>query len=260
MSKGKVSTALNFLSKELKRVNLCSNTKPIEEAITEMNKRKDSNGQWGYNLQKLTFNNIRPPRGTIPNNIKFLQIVLTVEIHEKGLNDNEIFNPVIIDKKKGIEKNYNFSIELSGHSDGKRVHSHWHLDFDSSSDNEYIHPEFHLTFGGNKLKKKTEDDEIIEEDINQALGKLLLIPSPRLPHPPMDAVLGIDFVIKNFVTKDVARAITSNPQYRNAVKTSQNRLWRPYMLSTAHHWCNFNGCKFQTDNELSKKYHPSLEK
>lgn len=252
MSKGVVANALTFLSKELKKAKLCNDTKPLDNALYELNNRKDNNGQWGYSLQKLIFNNIRAPRGTMPNNIKFLQIILNVEIHEQNLKSNEIYNPVVVDPTKGINKNYSFSVEISGYSDKTKVLSHWHLDFDSGSENEYIHPDFHLTFGGNAMKSEGEDE-------NEIFGKVLLIPSPRLPHPPMDAILGIDFIIKNFVQKDIAKDILGNSQYRRALKSSQERLWRPYMLSTSRHWCSFTGCNFKTDEKLSKMYHPFLE-
>ncbi|MBP1638890.1 MAG: Uncharacterized protein H6Q17_473 [Bacteroidetes bacterium] len=252
MSKGAVGVALNLLSTELKKAGLCNDTKPIRNALQELNSRHDPAGYWGYNLQKLVFNNLVTPRGTMPNNINSIQIVLNVEIHEKSFKQDEIFNPIIVDKRAGFRKNYNFSIEISGFSNQNKVLSHWHLDFDKDPSNEYIHPDFHLTFGGNAMKGEGEDENIV-------FGKVLLVPSPRLPYPPMDAILGIDFIIKNFVTKDVADRITSNSQYRNAIRASQERLWRPYMLATARHWCSFTGCKFKTDSTLSKKYHPFLE-
>lgn len=251
MSKSIVSNALIFLSKELKKAKLCIDVKPIDNAVYELNNRKD-NTTWGYRLQKLTFNNISTPRGTMPNNIKSIQIVLNVEIHEKGLKSEEIYNPIIIDSKKGKEKNYNFSIEIFGFSDQNKVLSNWHLDFDSNVSNEYIHPDFHLTFGGNAMKLDGEDE-------NKIFGKVLLIPSPRLPHPPMDAILGIDFIIKNFVQKDIAKTIVSNSQYKKVIKSSQERLWRPYMLAISKYWCNFSGCNFKSDDTLCKKYHPFLE-
>ncbi|WP_353122421.1 hypothetical protein [Dysgonomonas capnocytophagoides] len=247
-----ISNAFTFLSRELKKVKICNNTKPIDDALIDLNSRKDNYGFWGYNLQKLVFNNIETPRGTMPNNVKSLQIVLSVEIHERGLNGTDCFNPIIIDKTKGAQKNYNFSMEIFGYSDQNKVLSHWHLDFDSSSNNEYIHPDFHLTFGGNAMKSDGDDE-------NQVFGKVLLIPSPRLPHPPMDAILGIDFIIKNFVKKDIANAITCNPQYRKLIRQSQERLWRPYMLSITKHWCNLSCSVYNTDSSLTKKYNPFLE-
>ena len=119
MSKGTIVSALNFLSKELKKAKLCNDTKPIDNAVSDLNSRKDKAGYWGYNLQKLIFSNISTPRGTMPNNVSSIQIVLNVEIHEQVLKDGEILNPVVIDKRRGFEKNYNFSIEISGFSEQK---------------------------------------------------------------------------------------------------------------------------------------------
>lgn len=251
MSIGTVGTAFTFLSRELKKNGLCANTKPIDDALKELKSRKDKTPYWGYNLQKLVFTNIATPRGTMPNNIKSIQVVLNVEIHERPLKQNQILNPIIIEKTKGQERKYTFSIEISGFSNKNKVLSHWHLDFDSNNANEYIHPDFHLTFGGEAMKIEGDDE-------NTVFGKVLLVPSPRLPYPPMDAILGIDFIIRNFVTTNIANKIINNSQYRSAIKSSQERLWRPYILSAARHWCNFSGCKYDTDVNLSKKYYPYL--
>jgi hypothetical protein len=252
MSKSAVTIGLDFLSRELRKAKLCGNTKPIDDAINDLKNRKDSVGYWGYNMQKLVFDKIETPRGSMPNNIKSIKIVLSVEIHEKSLKNDEIYNPIIVDPKKGVEKNYNFSIEISGYSGQNKVISHWHLDFDSNKNNEYIHPDFHLTFGGNAMKTDGGDE-------NQVFGKVLILPSPRLPYPPMDAILGIDFIIKNFIQETVVRNLINNSQYKKAVKSSQERLWRPYMLALANHWCAFKNCPhFDTDNSLSNKYYPTL--
>jgi hypothetical protein len=71
----------------------------------------------------------------------------------------------------------------------------------------------------------------------------------------MDAILGIDFVLSNFVKKDIYNKIKTNSQYKAAVKHSQERLWKPYMLSLANHWCKYSGFN---SNEIGKKYHPTL--
>ena len=252
MSKGTIGPGLNYLARALKTEKLCINVDPLNKAVGELSTRKDSVGYWGYNLQKLEFNIKDVPRDTMPNNVKSLKIVLNVEIHEKASSEKEIVNPIIIDKTKGSSKAYSFSIEISGMSDGKKVLSHWHLDFDSADANEYIHPDFHLTFGGKAMKEGSDDE-------NDAFGKVLILPSPRLSHPPMDAILGIDFILRNFVKKEVAAKLTSDPQYRSAIKASQNRLWRPYILATANHWCDFNCSKFNGVKTLASKYYPSLE-
>lgn len=251
MSKGTISVGLNLMASTLKAEKLCSNIKPIHDAITELNSRKDPQNFWGYNLQKLEFFIKDVPRGTMPNNIKSLKIILNVEIHEKAYPENEIENPIIVDSTRGVNKSYTFSIEISGLSEGKKVLSHWHLDFDNGKVNEYIHPDFHLTFGGEGMKEDGEDE-------NNTFGKVLILPSPRLSHPPMDAILGIDFIIQNFVKKDISARITSNSQYKMAIKASQDRLWRPYILATARYWCNFRCARFRGNPSLGSGFFPTL--
>lgn len=234
MSKGNVLSDLNSLAKILQQEKICSDIRPINEVVGKLGK----SDKLSYNLQKLIFNIVDVPRNTVPSDIKSLSIVLSVEISENHNDEDQVINPII--------DNYNFSIEISGFSKGEKVISNWHLDFDSDEGNEYLHPDFHLTFGGNIMK-----------DIN--LGQVLLLPSPRLAHPPMDAILGVDFIIRNFIKKEKSRKLTNNPLYRKAIRNSQKRLWKPYMLATAGHWCNYNGCRFNGNVDLGKKYYPTLE-
>lgn len=46
MSKGTIVSALNFLSKELKKAKLCNDTKPIDNAVNDLNSRKDKAEYW----------------------------------------------------------------------------------------------------------------------------------------------------------------------------------------------------------------------
>ncbi|OAV64224.1 hypothetical protein Barb6XT_02885 [Bacteroidales bacterium Barb6XT] len=141
---------------------------------------------------------------------------------------------------------YNFSIEIMGRNEKQTVRSNWHLDFDNTIDSEYMHPSFHLTYGG-KTMKSTE------------LGNVLLLPAPRISYPPMDAILGVDFVLSNFVKEDTYNKIKADSQYKVAVRRSQQRLWRPYMLSVANHWCKFTNFQhFSINNNLGKQYQPTL--
>jgi hypothetical protein len=233
MSKGSVSADLNLLARILRQEKFCLDTSPLSKVAGELGKSKD----WTYNLQKLKFKIDDVPRNTVPSDVKLLEVILNVQITEKGCTEKQIQNPVI--------GTYNFSIEISGQINGRKVISHWHLDFDDKLGNEYIHPDFHLTYGGDLMKT-----------IN--LGDVLLLPSPRISYPPMDAVLGIDFIIRNFFKEDRCAKLLSNSQYRRAIQNSQQRLWRPYMLAIAGYWCKFNGCKYEADMSLSKRYFPTL--
>ena len=213
MSKGNLGADLQYIANILQNENICTDVTPLYNAIGEL-----KNG--AYNLQKLKFKIYVIPNNTRPN-VKLLEILLNVQIAETKCDENNICNAV---------SNYNFSIEISGKYGEKTVHSSWHLDFDNTIESEYIHPSFHLTYGGKTMKSKE-------------LGDVLLLPAPRISYPPMDAVLGIDFILSNFVKKEKYNRIKANSQYRAAVRHSQQRLWRPYMLLLAKHWCSFKNCQ-----------------
>jgi len=232
MGEGILSTEITNVSTILSQKGLCDDTGPLQKVIGELKKSQS------YNLQRLEIKIDKVPNNTRPSNIKLLKAILTVQISENICSDTQIQNPV---------NSCNFSVELSGKNEkGDTVHSNWHLDFDNSDTNEYIHPAFHLTYGGNVMK-------------NTELGNVLLLPTPRIPYPPMDAILGIDFVLSNFIKKDVYNKIKVNSQYMAAVKRSQQRLWRPYMLALAKHWCDFKNCShYVLDNSFCKKLHPTI--
>lgn len=229
MAKGNIGTDLQQIANVLLTEKLCVDISPLSKVAGEANRGF-------YNLEKLKIKVDAVPNNTRPN-VTSLEILLNVQITETLLTENNIDNPVSA---------YNFSIEIMGKNDGQTIRSSWHLDFDNTLDSEYLHPSFHLTYGG-KTMKSTE------------LGNVLLLPTPRISYPPMDAVLGVDFVLSNFVKKDTYNKIKANSQYKAAVKRSQQRLWRPYMLSMANHWCKFATCQhFTTNNTLIKQYQPTL--
>ena len=74
----------------------------------------------------------------------------------------------------------------------------------------------------------------------------------------MDVVLGIDFVLSNFVKSDIYRQIQSDSQYKAAVNSAQEKYWKPYMLSLAHHWCNNSCCQTSFQTISAKHFHPTL--
>lgn len=92
-----------------------------------------------------------------------------------------------------------------------------------------MHPVYHLHYGGNRL-----DSTIQNED--HCYGDSLFLDSPRLAHPPMDAILGVDFVLTNYVSQESFRTLREDNQYQNLVKAAQSRVWRPYIQALAHSW------------------------
>lgn len=209
---------INDVSYLLQKAQLCLDLSPITAAIGKIPKSCSKDGLIGYSVDKLKFQITDIPRGTLPSNIEILELYLNIEIHEKKLKEQEVKYPIKADENLS----YNFSLELEGLDDSAVCHyASWHLDFDKKDekDVDFIHPVFHMTFGGNYLKKKIQE--------GNDFGHMLLLLSPRIPYPPMDLILGIDFVLRNFFKKSQIQGILENRQYQRAVKNSQYRCKLP---------------------------------
>ncbi len=214
------ATYIQNIANILKSRKICSDTAPLLGGY----KRGECN------IAKLRFR-IDIPRNTKPS-VSLLDVFLDVSYKETNVVDIPI-------------SQYSFRITIEGQNETGMVKSSWHLDYDESEGQDYIHPHFHLTWGGNTIK-----------DMN--LGDILLLPTPRISYPPMDVVLGIDFVLSNFVKSDIYRQIQSDSQYKAAVKSAQEKYWKPYMLSLAHHWCNNSCCQTSFQTISAKHFHPTL--
>ena len=193
---GNSVASIQYIANILKQKKLCLDTSPLTQGYNK--------GEKEWNVAKLKFtikDNI--PRNTIPS-VTLLDVLL--DISYKETDDTEI--PV---------SQYNFRITVEGKNQNGLFKSSWHLDYDNNNVQDFIHPHFHITWGGNKMK-----------DLN--LGEVLLLPTPRFSYPPMDIVLGVDFILSNFVKVDIYKQIQSNSQYKAAVKKAQEKHWTPYIL------------------------------
>ena len=216
-------TSITYIADILRAMKLCSDLSPLHKAYNK------NIGIW--NVEKLRFTIDDIPRNTIPS-VSILNVILDISYLES--NDKDI--PL---------SHYNFRIIVEGMNTKGIFKSSWHLDYDNKENQNYIHPHFHITWGGEKMK-----------DLN--LGDVILLPSPRFSYPPMDIILGIDFVLSNFVKVDLYKKIISNNQYKTAVQKSQEKYWKPYILSLAHHWCGNNCQKNKFTDINAKHFLPTL--
>ena len=123
------------------------------------------------------------------------------------------------------------NIVIQGYDkDANDLLSCWHFDKHDPEDDEeetkFDHPEYHFTFGGRKMW----------DQMNLTWGASLILPTPRFKYPPMDGILGIDFVLGNYIKKERRHPITKLPEYKSMVKRSQARMWMPYYSSISNHW------------------------
>jgi len=239
MSKTLIMQGLDFLSKELERLKLCENIQPLKAAIADI-VQSPPNQPWTYKISDLPIFIKGSPRNALPT-LDSMTIFLNISITETGSNkDNKRISNLI--------KSSDFSILIKGKKKGENDHFYasWHLDNDTNG-RDYVHPQFHIAFGGSKLKEK----------IKSNFGDILLLTSPRLPHPPLDGILAIDFILKHFVTEDIHRQLTENKTYKTYIASSQRRLWHPYYTSISKYWCP--QCNLTVENEGENvKYIPQL--
>lgn len=117
---------------------------------------------------------------------------------------------------KGVQKNH-----WSPH------YFSWHQDMQDENEKgvkkskyQFIHPLYHFHAGGSAIQSKGP-------------GSLIMLGSPRLPHPPMDIILAINFVICNFFSTGEKKfeeemKILDCDEYRRLLMKSAKRLYGPY--------------------------------
>lgn len=134
---------------------------------------------------------------------------------------------VVSDQQCDPLKSLNFDIIISGISnDNGNIIGCWHLDKHekNAADDHYSHPKYHLTFGGKNLPEVGN------------YGSAIILNTPRIAYPPMDAVLGIDFIIQNYIDIKKTKKLLNDSLYREIVDKSQRRLWKPYFQSISSKW------------------------
>ena len=87
------------------------------------------------------------------------------------------------------------------------------------------HPIYHFQHGGRKMWELEE----------QEYGSQLLLEAPRIAHPPLDAVLAVDFVLSNYYGTTWMKLL-EDTQYQQIIAGAQERCWRAYSIATASIW------------------------
>ncbi|MGV3530573.1 MAG: hypothetical protein ACO1OO_16850 [Flavisolibacter sp.] len=181
---------------------------------------------WSYKLEKIVFS-ADEVGGRLAADTTDITVSLSVEIEGRVLETTQVYNPL---------NKLLFDIELDGWrpnvsvNDFEFVYAAWHLDRHivdaTDAKTKYSHPIYHFTFGGSKMEAKGHD----------IYGNSIIMPSPRLLYPPMDAVLGIDFILQNYIHKDQLKELFLDPEYVEILKNAQIRIWKPFFSSIYSHW------------------------
>ncbi len=193
----------------IKTNNVPGEFKDQLDAVMEQINNKDI---IDYSLKDLCLY-VSSLKGSIPTEVNHYQIYLDIFLKYK-----DDFIPIVDPLFK-----YKLEINIHGYPNksygGKHFKSSWHLDQHTvSTSDKYTHPSYHFQFGGNKIKTLSS-------------GDLLMLGTPRIPHPPMDIFLGFHFILANYFdnTKHLfVKKLLQNPDYEAIIKRAQERLWTPY--------------------------------
>lgn len=189
---------------------------------------------WGY-ASSVNIN-IDSMGSTLPNDTIDLKLKFSISIKGKTKNTEVLYDP--------IEELF-FDIEVMGISKSNgNVFCSWHLDRHQPKNSDklehYSHPKYHFSFGG----KKAEETDFY--------GSTLILPTPRFIYPPMDAVLGIDFIVQNYIHKNKRQALVTHSDYNSIVKKSQERLWKPFFNCILSNWQEPNKLSVEDDFHYAK--------
>lgn len=210
--------------------NIIQDAKSLYDASARLQNSQNTT-EWRYECGNLKFSVEGTVAGTIPQQISFVEIFFNISTVGMFPNDDVCRNPL---------SELNFDIELEGFRELEdkidNYFASWHLDKNiKSTQTSYIHPEYHLTFGGNRLEGKGVDN----------FGSTLILPSPRIAYPPMDVILGIDFILQNYFPLEKISKILDESRYKEIVLNSQQRLWKPYYLALSSVWNSLSYTTFE---------------
>lgn len=195
--------------------NNCLSTIPIVKGI-------DVNyaNSWGYEISDLQilFSPEDIDAEIFPEKSNITSISITSKVIGKFLREDYAEDPLI---------HVEFNLVVKGVSnEGVPLIASWHLDrHPDNSKSKSVHPVYHFQYGGHKLVVP-----------NNNFGSQFVLDMPRIMHPPLEIILGVDFVLSNFFGEKRELLCCDNRPYVLSVSKLQDLIWRPYVYSVARHW------------------------
>lgn len=200
---------------ELYNINIYPETlKNIRDTIS------DENGIFSYSSEPIVIKLSKSwiPGHTLPRDLDELEITLRIKDEIKIKKTlNQIEDPI------AQLDGFNIIINSGDYT------ASWHLDrhMKNDGDGRYIHPIYHWTFGGYHLEGQYDAKDF---------GFSIFMRTPRLMHPPLDFILGLDFIFRHFIPNKELE-ILNDQVYMDIVKKLQAHFWKPYSLALAKNYC-----------------------
>jgi hypothetical protein len=147
-----------------------------------------------------------------------MSIELSVTVSGPCIDDNDLNNPFT---SLGVDV-----VATGLSSTGKHtLKCAWHFDRHKQGVGmaapTATHPIYHFQHGGENVWGLSN------------FGEHLILEPPRIAHPPLDAILAIDFVLSNYCGSKWFTLCSENTTYKQLVALTQERYWGPYALATA---------------------------
>jgi hypothetical protein len=188
-----------------------------------LNEPKEQGGvlRWGYRSGKLALR-LATNSVVCPVNAKSLGCTLDIQVAgELVTNVDDTDKVQWIITKSQMSFDYSAESSVDGVGWAQFWHLDTHIDVPPAKPPPEPHPMFHLHFGGSRMANQ----RAIEKGV---WGKMLEMRGPRFPHPPMDLILALDFILANATGKRWRDALCRSKEYNRAVLNSQRRFWKPY--------------------------------
>ena len=198
----------------------------IKEVKKTLSRAKDNSYSYSFSTINIIIPKSMLPKHPIPNKLGNVEVVLSIEdeIIIKSKTANLVEDPFC---KLG-----KFNLVL--YCQQKHYTSSWHLDRhvigEGHNSPQSLHPLYHLTFGGYHM------ENLINEDSDE-FGRTLILRAPRIMHPPMELILGIDFIFNHYIPKKELDLL-SDPGYLNLIHELKKHFWLPFSLAIAKNYCD----------------------
>ena len=215
---------LTFLYEILAKNGIIKDLNPLSRSIAKCYDHPRGNTDlWKHEIYKLNFGPIQSLKKIRPENVKETNLLLSVLCIGQFLDDPQ--HDTINELKFDIRIN-------AQNTENKKFITSWHLDChiiqEDDGEPDHCHPLFHFQHGGRAILG-------LYEDQNYDFGSSLFLESPRIAYPPMDIILGVNFVLSQFYG-DKWKKLTKQRTYLRLVQASQERLWKPYFSKLASYF------------------------
>ena len=222
--RGQIGSNIEKLARVLSKYEIVRDVGPLYNAASQCRDYK-TREMWGYEFDNLIFNRMGNLK-RLPSSVEKEDISLRLSISTEGkCHPKEYEDPL---------SKLEFFIWIEGQCIGdsgeiETPSCAWHLDRHISAEKkgtnppEFMHPCYHFHFGGRHFESLF---------VNKALP-VLLLDSPRIAHPPLEAILGVDFILTNFIGSNLL-GFRNEGEYSSMIREMQKSIWKPYIIALSN--------------------------